>query len=84
MQNTVCEAHVRIAALRVEAMRGLLSLAPAGLRCDLIQSQLAEAEKLLRHRMTAYSACAPRDCLDACTLFDAAPAETARRDRRPV
>lgn len=81
MQYTVCEAQVRIAALRVDVLRGLLNLATAGVLCDLIQPQLTEAEDLLRRRVAAYSACG-RDCQNACTLFDSAPNEPARLARQ--
>ena len=77
MQHTICEAHVRIAALRVDTLRGLLSLATVGISCDPIQSQLAEAENLLRRRVAAYAACV-QNCADACALFDVAPTEVAR------
>jgi hypothetical protein len=55
MQNTIGNKLVQIAALRVEALRRLIALAPPEEPCELIHSQLAEAEALLKYRLAKFA-----------------------------
>ena len=55
MQNTIGAKLVQIAALRVEALRRLIALAPAEEPCELIRSQLVEAEALLKYRLAKFT-----------------------------
>jgi hypothetical protein len=59
MKNTIGSKLVEIAALRVEALRHLVALAPRDQPCDQIRAQLAEAEELLRYRLGKFSGRAP-------------------------
>ena len=55
MQNTIGSTLVQIAALRVDALRRLIALAPPGDACGPLHAQLAEAEQLLRYRLRKFS-----------------------------
>jgi len=55
MSDTIGAKLVQIAALRVDALRRLIALAPASDACGPIRAQLAEAEDLLRYRLAKFS-----------------------------
>ena len=54
MSNTIGSKLVQIAALRVDALRRLIALAPPEQPCEPIRAQLAEAEELLRYRLAKF------------------------------
>jgi hypothetical protein len=56
MQNKIPDELVRIAALRVNALRRLIALTPPGVRADdSLRAQLTEAENLLRYRLHKFA-----------------------------
>jgi hypothetical protein len=74
MQNNIPDELVRIAALRVNALRRLIALAlPGAGTDDRLHAQLAEAESLLRYRLRKFAG--DRDHAD-----EGAP--PARREQR--
>ena len=71
MWNSVCVAFVRVAELRVEALRGLRTLAPS--TTTFLAEELFEAERLLKYRQICLASCKDGRCPSRCRLFDTIP-----------
>lgn len=75
MRKSLCVAFVRIAELRVQALRGLRAFARN--QTEFLASDLNEADYLLKFRQINLAACQTDRCSHRCRLYE----PVSRRER---